>query len=250
MLPQGANIMLNAAQYWKQGTWSRRLGRPRNAGKIFLDSGGFVFFNKYQEYPFTAVQYLNLIALLRPDFYASLDYPCEPTITGKLGLETIDERIEATVANTLELMRLEALVPESRLVPVIQGWEIDDYRKCLDMYAAADAIRPYMAVGSVCTRSNDENTVDLIRQIHEYATNMGVERLHLFGLKMSEAISAADEYIYSRDSAAVYFAANREMRRAWGDSRFAPTREAKRQAVRHWLNRLNQRNITWQTLPG
>lgn len=247
MLPDSTHIMINARQYWnpKRRRWTRH-GNPTRGGRVFLDSGGFVFFNDYGRYPFSPARYMNLVAYLQPHFYASLDYPCEPTITSQLAQTTITERINATVRNALALADMETMVPGSQLVPVIQGWTVEEYRYCLDRYAEAGMIRPYMAVGSLCTRSRNDEIAAVIRNVHNYAAGLGVERLHMFGLKRSEALDPVHDLIHSRDSAAVYFAPNAEMKRKWGGRRFAPNRKAKREAVAHWLEGLTRKGLIWQ----
>lgn len=249
MLPEGAHIMLNASQFWDsaQPGW-QRLGRVSRGGLVFLDSGGFVFFSKRGAYPFTAGAYLNLVSYVRPDYFASLDLPCVPAITAGLQ-QSVAERIKATVQNALELIELEPMLwrggSTPQLVPVIQGWQLEDYRHCIELYAEAGGIRPYMAVGSMFNRSSAEAAA-LISGIAEHAQLHGVQRLHFFGLKMSRQLEVLRHLIYSLDSAAVYFAANARIKHEWGGKRWAPTRAAKKQALRHWLAKLDERGLQWR----
>lgn len=193
--------------------------------------------NRYGDYPFSMGAYANIIAYLRPDYYASMDYPCEPEITRSLALTSNLERIRATVANARMMADdYEAMLPGVEMVPVIQGWTLDEYKTSIDLYGRSGMIRPYMAVGSMCTRSNDRELERIIPSLHDYASQAGVKHLHFFGLKMSPVTIDLSGYIYSRDSAAVLFANNAETKRRWG-GRFPRTQEQKKEAFSMWFNR-------------
>ena len=84
-LPPGINIMFSAAGFWDGYTW-RKTKFPKKSGLKFLDCGGFTMLNRFGDYPFSIVNYANLIARLKPDFYVPMDYPCEPEISRSLGL--------------------------------------------------------------------------------------------------------------------------------------------------------------------
>ena len=249
LLPAGSHIMVNASQFWHKGkqVWIRH-GRTRRGGLVFLDSGGYIFFNRQDDYPFSPGQYMNLVSYLRPDFFASMDYPCEPSITERLPDLPIAERIQVTVSNAVTLAAMEEMTPGSRLVPVIQGWTLDDYKYCLNLYADNDCLRPFMAVGSMCVRQNDAGILDLIRGIYEHATTLGVERLHYFGLKLTPRLSQVQDLIYSRDSAAVYFSPNRAIKKKWGGRRFASTTPQKREAIQYFLSKVERYGLTWRTI--
>src|SRR3954467_15595459 len=60
---------------------------------------------------------------------------CEPWMVAKTGL-SVGEHQRRTVDNYLSL---RDLAPELPFVPVVQGWEIADYLRCIDLYAARGA---------------------------------------------------------------------------------------------------------------
>jgi len=225
MLPDGANIMLNARQFWNGMGWARH-GRTSRGGLTFLDCGGYVFFNEHGYFPFTAAAYLNLVAYLKPDYYASMDYPCEPSISSALSGMDVMARIRATVENCQLLADMECMTGGS-LVPVIQGWQVEDYQFCLDLYLSAGLIRPYMAVGSMCTRSNTAEIADLVIGVHAAATRAGVKQLHFFGLKRSDYLRPVQYLIHSQDSAAVYYAPTAEIKRTWGGKKISTRQSGK-----------------------
>lgn len=248
MLPCGTHIMVNARQYWnKKGNGRLWLpwGRTSRGGLVFLDCGGYVFFKDLGQFPFTVEQYMELVVYLRPTYYASTDYPCEPSITAKLGDMSVLERIERTVENCRQLAQLDGAAPKSTMVPVIQGWVLEDYKHCLDLYRAAGLLRPYVAVGSMCTRSNTREIAELFKGISDYARSMGVARLHAFGLKRSPYLAEINNTIYSRDSAVAYFANNRQTRREMDGRRFPRGRDEKRRLAKEFLDGLTAKGFTW-----
>lgn len=219
----GTHLMYSAAAFWTGDGW-RRERFPKQAGMRWLDSGGYLLLNRYGRYPFSADNLANLVSHLQPDYYASKDYPCEPNISrGMAGLMTNEERIRATVLAAVEQAELETLVgSRPQLVPVIQGYTLDEYVFCLDLYREAGLLRPYMAVGSMCRRASSSELERLLPALHDYAKSLGVYWLHLFGLRLSRQVRAVSAYIWSQDSAAVFFAADRKTREEWG-GRFPKT---------------------------
>lgn len=255
MLPPGTHMMVNARSYRKKdGRW--RGSRPGNAGTLFLDSGGYVFFNQFDDYPFSPRRYLDLVARYRFDLYASMDYPCEPSLAGAIADMSVEERIARTVENAARLAELEqglGLFEAHRptLVPVIQGWRPDDYLHCLELHSQAGTLRDYMAIGSLCVRKDEEEILSVVRAVHEAAIEMGVTRLHGFGLKITQNQRELNRLLYSRDSAVVYWARNRRQRRRWERERggkstyFAPTRRHKRLAVRDFAATAADDGFRW-----
>jgi hypothetical protein len=203
-LPNGINVMYSAAGFWddKNREWRRGKKFKKKFGLRFLDCGGFTVLNHYVDYPFSTVNLANLIARLRPHFYVPKDYPCEPEISRSLGLMTNKERIEATIKATANMAEWESQLT-GKMVPVIQGYSLDEYLYCLELYAKAGLIRDYMAVGSMCRRIKNEELGRLIPGIYYAAQNLGCLKLHFFGLKLSPELQHYNEMIWSRDSAAI-----------------------------------------------
>lgn len=239
-LPIGLNVMYSAAGFWDKdrGTW--RWGRFPGAGYRWLDMGGFSLLNKYGEYPFTVGNAMNLVARLVPDWYASMDYPCEPEISRRLGLRDNMDRVRATVGIALEMARLEETVPGSQLVPVIQGYTIDEYQRCIDLYAEADLVRPYMAVGSMCKRRSSSQLHVLIPAIFNHARSAGCERLHFFGLKLSPDLFDLSDFIWSRDSAVVMDSYDPVLRAARNGRRWPRGQVEKKEAFMSFLFRVEK----------
>jgi hypothetical protein len=127
---------------------------------------------------------------------------CEPFMLAKTG-KTVAQHQRLTVDNFLTL-RNDA--PDLPIIPVLQGWEHDDYVRCVDLYTAAGidlAAEPIVGLGSVCRRDRTAAVAHLVVALH----NAGL-RLHLFGVKGTGAVAAAP-YATSADSLAWSYAARR-----------------------------------------
>jgi hypothetical protein len=123
---------------------------------------------------------------------------CEPFILTKTGL-SIAEHQQRTVANYI---CLRFLAPGLPFIPMLQGWTIKDYRRCVLIYRAKgiDLTRESLVgLGSVCRRQATEE----IAQIVITLANLGL-RLHGFGVKTAGLLRYG-QYLASADSMAWSF---------------------------------------------
>lgn len=171
-----------------------------------MDSGAFTTIAKHGCYPEPVSVYAaqirrwknngNLVAAV------SQDYMCEPHMLAKTGL-TIPEHQRLTVE------RYDALVAEDTgvyIMPVLQGYEPEDYVRHLEMYGDRLAYGAYVGVGSVCKRNASPSSVEqVLKAILAKRPDL---RLHGFGVKTT-ALSWAGvrDRLYSADSMAWSFAA-------------------------------------------
>jgi hypothetical protein len=144
-----------------------------------LDSGAFSELSAYGRWTLTPEQYVAGVRRYRDeighlDWAAPMDYMCEPVIVAKTGL-SVDEHMRRTVANYLEL---KLLAPDLPFIPVIQGWQLDDYLACVAMYEATEEI------GTI------------VRALAERGL-----RIHGFGVK-TEGLRRYGQYLASADSMA------------------------------------------------
>lgn len=192
----------------------------------FVDSAGFTELQQHGRWRTSAAEHADRCSAIvervgMVEHVSPQDWMCEPIviaggtvrIAGRLqtfagtGL-SIAEHQERTVANFVEL---SALAPGLPWVPVLQGWELDDYIRCAEMYEAAGvdlAAAPLVGVGSVCRRESTPDAVGIIRGIAELGF-----RLHGFGFKQ-EGIGACWPWLASADSMAWSYNARNEARRA------------------------------------
>jgi hypothetical protein len=107
-----------------------------------------------------------------------VDMMCEPFMLKKTGL-TVREHQERTVENYVALCKLAPDVP---WLPVVQGWELEDYLRCVEMYRAAGVDLTEIervGIGSVCRRQATKEGVEIIVAM----VRLGL-RVHAFGFKL------------------------------------------------------------------
>jgi hypothetical protein len=135
------------------------------------------------------------------------DYMCEPWIVAKTGLSVGEHQ-------RLTIERYDALLPMVKgvyVMPVLQGYELRDYLRHIDLYGERLGFGAYVGVGSVCKRNID------VRQIEAILSAVKAKRpdlrLHGFGLKVTALASArVRDALHSADSMAWSFAARKQGR--------------------------------------
>jgi hypothetical protein len=181
---------------------------PRANTGWALDSGGFTELARYGSWDHgpTPALYAHRVRRYRDEvghlaWAAPQDWMCEPAILAKTGL-TVAAHQDRTVANYL---RLRDLDPDLPIVPVVQGWRVGDYLRCVDRYAAhgIDLTRVgLVGVGSVCRRQSTVEVQEILTALHE----VGLTRLHGFGVKTlglaryADLLSSADSMAWSRQA--------------------------------------------------
>jgi hypothetical protein len=202
---------------WLERTWvalvisHRRLaGRrtlPRAACPWALDSGGFTELSMHGAWQTTPAAYVDAVRLYAHEignleWVAPQDWMCEPFMLAKTGL-TVQQHQERTVANYLDL---HAMAPRLPFVPVVQGWELADYLRCVELYDRAGVDlreEPLVGLGSVCRRQ----ATGEIEVIAGALAGLGL-RLHGFGVK-SSGLARYAEHLASADSMAWSYDARR-----------------------------------------
>ena len=147
-----------------------------------LDSGGFTELSMYGEWRTTEDDYLAAVRRYRDEigrmeWAAPQDWMCEPFMIAKTS-KTLAEHQWPTVQNFLEL-RMRA--PDLPIVPVLQGWEVDDYQRCVDLYERMGVdlgAELVVGVGSVCRRQSTAEITGVFTALAEHRLN-----LHGFGVK-------------------------------------------------------------------
>jgi hypothetical protein len=147
-----------------------------------LDSGGFSELSMYGRWQTTPAVYAAAIARYRDhigslDWVAPQDWMCEPAITAKTG-RTIRDHQHATVASVCDLRARVEGVP---VVPVLQGWRLGDYLRCVELYDAAGidlTAEPTVGLGSVCRRQATREIAVLAAELAGHGI-----ALHGFGVK-------------------------------------------------------------------
>lgn len=174
---------------------------PKAIGTWAMDSGGFSELQLYGKWTVSTAEYAGLVRRAveetgRLEWAAPQDWMCEPFMLAKTGL-TVKDHQRLTTANYLALRHI---APELPIIPVLQGWEPDDYLFHAEDYATAgvDLVSmPLVGVGSVCRRQGTEDAMQVLRPLYA----MGL-RLHGFGFKVDGLWQGASYLLASADSLA------------------------------------------------
>lgn len=184
----GCPALVSAGRGWRGG----RLRAPGAAldglADVALDSAGFVAMKVHGGYPWSVADYVRVAGSRSWAWWAQMDLCCEPEIAADRA--TVRDRIDGT-AGLLRACRTEAeRVGVVAPMPVLQGWEPDDYAHSAALVdAALDGVWPaVVGLGSVCRR-------ELLGPVGVFAVVARLDRelppgvgLHLFGQK-GEAIA-------------------------------------------------------------
>lgn len=181
---------------------------PRAVTGWVLDSGGFTELQRHGSWRIDAATYAREITRYvaevgNMDWAAPQDWMCEPaiihggTFRGVTFAGThlsVREHQARTVANFLELRALDAPV-----IPVLQGFTLDDYENCADLYATRGVVlerEPVVGLGSVCRRQNTSEIGEIVAAM----SARGI-RCHGFGCKEG-AVRRYGDMLASADSMA------------------------------------------------
>lgn len=182
--------------------------RPRARAPWFQDSGGFTELSMFGRWETTAEAYVaetrrNAEEVGMLERCAPQDWMCEPMILAKTG-KTVRDHQRLTVEN---YSALRSLAPELPWVPVLQGWGLDDYLRCADLYDRAGvalAALPLVGVGTICRRQGTKEAAMILSRLAAEGL-----RLHAFGLK-GTGIPNVAPFLASSDSLAWSYAARRQ----------------------------------------
>ncbi|MFE2532606.1 hypothetical protein [Streptomyces sp. NPDC059371] len=189
-------------------SYRRLAGRrtlPRAIAPWALDSGGFTELSMHGAWRTPAHTYLAAVRRFRDEiglmaWAAPMDWMCEPWITGLTGL-SVGEHQRRTIDNFLHL---RTAAPDLPIIPVLQGWELDDYLTCADAYERAGidlTAEPVVGLGSVCRRQATGQAAAIVTTLAARGLN-----LHGFGFKTlglrscGYALTSADSLAWSYDA--------------------------------------------------
>lgn len=187
----------------------RRL--PRALCPWALDSGGFTELSQYGSwrhgptpaaYAARGRRYHDEIGQLA--WAAPQDWMCEPWIVAKTGL-SVAAHLRRSVDN---FTQLRDLAPDMPFIPVVQGWTVGDYLRCIDHYTAAGvdlADHLVVGVGSICRRQGTGEAGIILAALRA----AGLPRLHGFGVKVT-GLRLSGPLLHSADSMAWSIDARRQ----------------------------------------
>jgi hypothetical protein len=177
-----------------------------------LDSGGFTELSMFGEWRTSPHQYIAKVRkyydeIGNLDWASQQDAMCEPWILEKcknwLG-GTVQAHQLWTVENYLTLA---TLAPDLPIIPVLQGWVMDDYHRHVELFYSRGIelhTYPTVGLGSVCRRQSTND----IGRIANTLKNEYQLSLHGFGVK-SGGINKYGKALASADSMAWSFGGRR-----------------------------------------
>lgn len=189
--------------------------KPVPSKEWIMDSGAFRELEQFGGYRHEPAEYaaeVCRLAAINPGLIAAVsqDWMCEPHMLAKTGL-AIEDHQRLTIERYDALLPL--MPPGVYLMPVLQGYALNDYLHHIDMYG--DRLKPgmYVGVGSVCKRNGDMRQIEaILSAIKRKRPDL---RLHGFGLKTTALASGVvRDCLESADSMAWSFAARRQGRDA------------------------------------
>lgn len=189
------------------GRLRARAALPRATAPWICDSRGFTELSQHGRWTIGARQYATALTRYveqvgHLQWASPQDWMCEPWILAKTG-RTIAEHQQLTIESVL---LLRELVPTVHIIPVLQGWELDDYLRHIDLYATHGiALRsePVVGLGSVCRRQASSQISLIVSVIASRGIN-----LHGFGVK-ADGIDSYGLLLASADSFAWSYGARR-----------------------------------------
>jgi len=176
-----------------------RASYPEATCDWVLDSGGFSELSIYGTWGILPKNYAKYVLrykdeIGRMQWAAPMDWMCEPKIIRKTGL-SVQEHQRRTIENFLELRGLLGEL----VIPVLQGWTVEDYEQCVELYdrKGVDLRKErVVGVGSVCRRQGTDDAKLLFERLAE----LGIQA-HGFGVKL-QGLVKYQENLTSADSMA------------------------------------------------
>ena len=162
-----------------------------------VDSGAGMIFSertKRAEKRISIERYAELIQRQSPPVAWTLDYPCEPTIRKEFGY-TSEEAQAMTNENTIRLKDEYGL---DNVMSVVQGYEIEDYIRNIELINETGLFTKRIGIGSICRRGQTEEIVKVIKAVSSLVPSW--VKIHAFGIKSQILQTEARYYIHSADS--------------------------------------------------
>jgi hypothetical protein len=200
--------------------WNHKAGRFRKPASaimdldVALDSAGFVAMNRYGGFRWNVEQYVGLAGAYSWTWWAQMDCCCEPEVAKDA--QEISRRVDWSTMllwhclTTARNWREQGAFWLQDPMPVLQGWQPAEYRRCAQMYSSVlDRKWPDMVgIGSVCRRNltGPDGLFNVIEALQEeIPEHVG---FHLFGVK-GAALEKLKKYprVVSIDSSAWDFRA-------------------------------------------
>ena len=169
---------------------------------LFIDSGGYsLMLNTGEHDPVD--EYFEFVREWDASVAALQDYPCEPEILDEYD-RTVRDHQERTVERAAEnLAYIQDHGINAEPMAVLQGWETEDYLRCIDRFRDAGVLTDRIGIGSVCRRGAEEDIREVVTTV---ARELPSHDLHAFGVKQTVLeYGSVRDALDSVDSAAWYY---------------------------------------------
>lgn len=189
--------------------------------EVIVDSGAFTELRDHGRYRSSVAEYarqLRRLVSVIPNIVAAVaqDYMCEPFILAKTGL-TIADHQRLTIERYDDLCKEQLPFP---IMPVLQGFDPEDYARHVEMYGPRLSPGMWVGVGSVCKRQGKPSAVAAVLEaILRVRPDL---KLHGFGVKLTSLNNAVVRSLLSTaDSMAWSYSARKQGRSAndWREAR-------------------------------
>lgn len=173
-------MMLSGGMVWNIGdTDGFNFTVPR-CREMFVDSGGFQATAAWDmSYPYPPADLFAWADGIGADYVAAPDFACEP----ELHESSVEHRVERTVEeHAFAVHQYDNDDYDFELVPVLQGYEPEQYDYCIDRFEQEGLIRDYMAIGTVCKRDSVD---DINRVVSVVERRLPDVDLHMFGMTLN-----------------------------------------------------------------
>lgn len=189
----------------------RRKGNFLEVGDWIMDSGAFTEISKFGEYRHSVKEYASEARRWESfgnlELIVSQDYMCEDFILKKTGM-AVKRHQRLTIERYQDLIACDL---GTTIMPVLQGYDPQEYMRHLDMYGDLLTKGMRVGVGSVCKRNaSPDKIVAVLAPIKKERPDL---RLHGFGVKLTSlGDKRVRKLLYSSDSMAWSTAARYEGR--------------------------------------
>lgn len=191
----------------------RRKKAPFEVHGWIIDSGAFTELSQHGHYRHDVAEYAAQVRrwchLGTVEAVVAQDFMCEPFILAKTGLDVPEHQ-------RLTIDRYDQLVAELAdtglyVMPVLQGFEPEEYVKHLRAYGERLPQGAWVGVGSVCKRQGDPGLI--VRVLEAIKAERPDLRLHGFGVKLTSLKHAGVRgLLWSADSMAWSYSARKQGR--------------------------------------
>lgn len=144
---------------------------------LFVDCGGYSMLKAGKEHG-PIEDYLTYLRQWQPEKFALRDYPCEPDLLEDLD-RTVADHQRRTLDDHLDMIdQLDGMIGTPYVV--LQGWETNDYLRCIEKFERHGLPLDNVAIGSVCRRGEIRNILDVLSAVRAQLPDAII---HAFGVK-------------------------------------------------------------------